>query len=77
MAMKKQWNDLTPGARRLIVLLGTFEAILKVVALVDLARRPAAEVRGRKWVWALSIILTNSVGAVPATYLVRGRRPAD
>jgi hypothetical protein len=77
MAMKKQWNDLTPGARRLIGLLGTFEAILKVVALVDLARRPAAEVRGRKWVWALSIILTNSVGAVPATYLVRGRRPAD
>lgn len=76
MAMQKQWSDLSPGARRLIVLLGTFEAILKLVALVDLARRPAAEVRGRKWVWALSILLTNSVGAVPAAYLARGRRPA-
>jgi len=77
MAMTRQWSDLSPGARRLIVVLGSFEALLKVVALVDLARRPAAEVRGKKWIWALSIILTNSVGAVPAAYLVRGRRPAD
>jgi hypothetical protein len=76
MDTKKQWQDLSPGARRLIVVLGTFEAVLKVVALVDLARRPAAEVRGRKSVWALSIILSNSVGVVPATYLLRGRRPA-
>ena len=76
MDTKKQWQDLSPGARRLIVVLGTFEAVLKVVALVDLARRPAAEVRGRKSVWALSIILSNSVGLVPASYLLRGRRPA-
>ncbi len=77
MDTKKQWQDLSPGARRLIVVLGAFEAVLKVVALVDLARRPAAEVRGRKSVWALSIILSNSVGLVPATYLVKGRRPSD
>ena len=77
MDTKKQWQDLSPGARRLIVVLGAFEAVLKVVALVDLARRPASEVRGRKSVWALSIILSNSVGLVPATYLVKGRRPSD
>jgi hypothetical protein len=74
MDAKKQWQDLSPGARRLIVVLGTLEAVLKVAALVDLARRPASEVRGRKGVWALSIILSNSVGVVPATYLLRGRR---
>jgi len=33
-----------------------------------------AAVRGRKIVWALSIILSNSVGLVPSTYLLRGRR---
>jgi len=76
MDTKKQWQDLSPRARRLIVVLGTVDAVLKVVALVDLARRPAAEVRGRKSVWALSIILSNSVGLVPATYLLKGRRPA-
>jgi hypothetical protein len=52
------------------------EGALKLAALIDLARRPASDVRGSKVKWALAIVLINSVGAVPITYFVRGRRRA-
>jgi hypothetical protein len=47
---------------------------LKIAALIDLARRPAGEIRGSKLRWALSILLVNSLGALPITYFARGRR---
>lgn len=72
-----RWNDLSSRARRLIIAIGTFEGLLKIAALVDLARRPASGVRGSKLRWALAITLINSVGVVPITYFVRGRRSAD
>jgi hypothetical protein len=50
------------------------EGILKLVALNDLRRRPAAEVRGRKWVWATVVTLANSAGVVPLAYFLFGRR---
>ena len=50
------------------------EGVLKIAALVDLKRRPAAEIRGRKWVWATVITLANSVGVVPVGYFLLGRR---
>lgn len=71
---KKRWNKLSPHTRRLIIAGGVFEALLKVAALIDLARRPANAVRGSKSRWAAAIILSNSVGAVPIAYFVRGRR---
>jgi hypothetical protein len=71
---KKRWSDLSPGTRRFIVVGGTFEAVLKAAALVDLARRPAKEVRGSKLRWAAAIVLVNSVGAVPIAYFAWGRR---
>jgi hypothetical protein len=70
----KHWNDLSPSARRLIVAGAVFESGLKVAALVDLARRPAAQVRGSKARWATAIVLINSVGLVPISYFLRGRR---
>lgn len=73
---KKKWSELSPRARRTIIVLGTAEGVLKVAALVDLARRPAAEVRGSKVRWALAVTLVNSVGVVPAVYFVYGRRRA-
>lgn len=69
-----KWNDLDPGVRRLILITAAFEGVLKVAALIDLARRPAAEVRGSKARWAAAIILINSVGAVPLLYFRYGRR---
>jgi len=52
------------------------ELVLAVVALVDLARRPVAQVTLRnKWVWVAIILLVNLLGAI--LYLAIGRkRPA-
>lgn len=74
MAGKKRWSDLDEGTRRFIVIGGTVEGLLKITALTDLARRPAAQVRGRKWVWAVVLVLVNSVGGAPLAYFLFGRR---
>lgn len=70
---RKRWKDLSPRTRRLILLGATFEACLKVVALVDLRRRPAEEITGSKMRWAAAIVLINSGGVVPVAYLLRAR----
>jgi len=74
MGSKRKWSELSPRTRRLIVVGGTVESILKVAALVDLARRPASGVRGSRARWALAVVLVNSVGVVPVAYFVYGRR---
>ncbi|GAA2801967.1 hypothetical protein [Kribbella solani] len=70
----KKWADLSPRYKRLIVIGAAVEGVLKVAALVDLARRPAAGVKGPKALWAVVITLVNSVGAAPIAYWVYGRR---
>ena len=70
----KRWSDLSPRAQRLVQIGGAVEGILKMAALVDLARRPSDEVRGSKGWWAAAIILVNSAGAAPLTYFVCGRK---
>jgi NADH:ubiquinone oxidoreductase subunit 6 (subunit J) len=48
---------------------------LEVVALVDLYRRPVAQVAlGNKWVWVAIIVLVNLVGSI--LYFAIGRKPA-
>jgi hypothetical protein len=71
---RSSWNDLSPGTRKLVLIAGSVEGALKVAALVDLARRPAAEVRGPKWKWAVAIVVVNSMGVAPLAYFLRGRR---
>jgi hypothetical protein len=56
------------------VVAGAIEGSLKIAALIDLARRPASEIRGSKPRWAAALVLVNSVGAVPIAYFARGRR---
>lgn len=73
MASKK-WEELSPRTRRLIITAGALEGMLKLAALIDLARRPATEVRGSKARWALAIALTNSLGGLPIVYFAWGRR---
>jgi hypothetical protein len=72
--VRKKWSELDARTRRLVVAGALFEGVLKVAALIDLARRPASEVSGSKARWAAAIVLINSVGAVPITYFLRGRR---
>ena len=70
----KRWSDLSPRKQRLVLIAAAVEGILKIAALVDLARRPSDEVRGSKGWWAAAIILINSVGAAPLTYFAYGRK---
>jgi hypothetical protein len=50
------------------------DGFLKIAALADLRRRPAGQVRGRKWVWGIVLTLANSAGIIPLTYFRFGRR---
>ena len=70
----KRWDELSPRSQKLVVAGAVVEGVLKAVALADLARRPAAQVRGPKPLWALFLTLFNSVGAAPAAYWIFGRR---
>ena len=71
---KKRWSDLSEQTRRRILVGAAFEGILKIVALADIRRRPASDIRGSKAKWATAVALVNSAGAVPVAYLVYGRR---
>jgi hypothetical protein len=70
----RKWSDLSTGTRRLIIGAGVAEGILKVAALVDMARRPADQIRGSKWIWAPTVVLVNSFGGAPLAYFAFGRR---
>ncbi len=71
---KKKWSDLT-GTQKTLLLAGVaVEAALTATALIDLARRPANQVRGPKALWALGCVV-QPVG--PVAYLAFGRRPAE
>jgi Phospholipase_D-nuclease N-terminal len=73
---RKSWRrDYTTAQRAGLVALGAVEVGLAAAAWADLARRDPAEVWGRKWVWALVIVI-NIVG--PLAYFRWGRQvPAD
>jgi hypothetical protein len=71
---KRRWADLSPRTRRLVLLGAAVEGVLKIMALVDIKRRPALSIRGSKLKWAIAVILVNSAGALPIAYFVVGRR---
>jgi hypothetical protein len=71
--MATSWSNLSQGKRRVIVAVAAVETALKIAMLVDLKRRPAAQVKGSKRVWAASAIV-NSAGIIPLSYYVFGRR---
>lgn len=74
MTARRKWDDLDPRIRRLIVVGGAIDGVLRLAALVDLARRPPNEVRGSKSKWAAAVTLINSLGVVPIAYFAWGRR---
>jgi hypothetical protein len=51
------------------------EVLLKIAAVVDLARSPAGAVRGSKLGWAIPIALINSLDIVSITYFAHAPRP--
>ena len=74
MVTRRRWSDLSQRTRTLLVITAVAEGILKLVALVDLKRRPAGQVRGPKWLWAMVLAIVSSAGVVPISYFVLGRR---
>ncbi len=75
MAARRRWSDLSGSTRRLLLIAGVAEGILKLVALIDLKRRPSDQIRGPKWLWATSIAVVGSAGVLPISYFILGRRP--
>lgn len=71
MMQRRRWSDLTPRQRIGTVLLGAIQLALFGAAELDILRRPASEIRGRKALWAgLSFI--NFFG--PLAYFAFGRK---
>jgi len=68
---KKRWSDLTPNQQRAVVAGAAVELVLTTVALADLARRPASDVRGPRAAWILAMVV-QPFG--PLAYLSLGRR---
>jgi hypothetical protein len=67
---KPRWRDRSPASRCVLVVVALVQLALAGAAWTDLARRPAAEVRGPKWRWGLAV-LVNFVG--PLAYFRWGR----
>ena len=72
MAKNLRWRDLNPRQQVAVVAAGAVELVLTAIALTDLARRPAGQVRGPRALWALACVV-QPVG--PPAYLFLGRRP--
>lgn len=67
----RRWADLTDRQKTAILVGACLQLSLAATAWRDLARRPAAQVRGRKGVWAVVIGL-NFLG--PLAYFRWGRQ---
>jgi hypothetical protein len=74
MAAKQQWSDLDERTRKLVIIAAVIEGILKIAALIDIKRRPASQVRGPKWLWAVVVTVVSSAGVIPISYFAFGRR---
>lgn len=74
MAAGKSWSELSARTRRLLITGAVAEGILKIAALIDIKRRPASQIRGRKWLWATVVATVSSAGVVPISYFLLGRR---
>ena len=70
---RKRWSELSPTTRAAVVAGGLAEVVVTSIALRDLARRPAALVRGPKLLWG-PLLFVQPIGS--PLYLIAGRRAA-
>ncbi len=73
VSMATRWNQLSKQTRGWVVVGGVLDVGLRIAALVDLSRRPASQIRGRKAVWATALGVVNSAGVLPMAYFAVGR----
>ena len=74
--MPRRRNELSPQTRWLLTAAAIAEAVLKAVALMDMRRRPASQIRGSKRAWSLAMIV-NSAGLIPISYFLFGVRRTE
>jgi len=67
----KRWSDLSYAQKGALLFSGVVQLGLLVAALVDIYRRPATQIRGRKRLW-VAVAFVNFVG--PISYFLFGRR---
>jgi hypothetical protein len=67
------WRERTTKQRLRIILQAGIQLGFLVVALYDLRKRPADQVRGPKRIWAL-VCGVNYLGLGPIAYFLIGRR---
>jgi hypothetical protein len=67
---RQQWSEYSTVKQVAIAMVGTVQIALTVLALVDLARRPASRLRGTKSMW-LPTLFVQPFG--PVAYLIVGR----
>jgi len=70
---QRYWSDLTAVEKRIIILSSIVQMSLLVAALNDILRRPASQIKGKKWVWLL-VSFINFFG--PISYFLFGRKRA-
>ena len=73
-AARRQWSDLSKRTRMLLITAAVADGALRVAALIDIQRRPASQIRGRKEMWAAAMALVSSAGVVPVSYFIFGQR---
>jgi len=67
---RKRWRELNKTQQTAIIVIGAAEVIVTTIALVDLTRRPAENIRGKKSIWALACFV-QPIG--PIAYFTFGR----
>ena len=67
----QRWSDLSSRQQTGMLIAASVHLALAATAWTDLARRPAALIRGPKALWAV-LIAVNFIG--PLSYFVVGRR---
>lgn len=73
---RKHWSDFSERSRMLLLTAAAAEGLLRVAALIDIKRRPADQIRGRKWMWAAAVAAISSAGVLPVSYFILGRHPS-
>jgi hypothetical protein len=69
----RTWRTLSRRQRVFASVRGALQLAVLVAALIDLRRRPAAQVRGPKRMWVV-VACVNYLGIGPLIYLLLGRR---
>lgn len=68
---KKEWNQLSSRDRTLMIAGAVVQLTLLAAAQIDISRREADQIRGKKWIWRL-LVLISFVG--PLAYFAIGRK---